>query len=62
MWLFNLGVALGQVDRKLAEEIRKLMSREDASRFPSEWDPSKDSQVDNVIYSKYRTELYGVLV
>eukprot|EP00973_Karenia_brevis_P092119 12410835-Karenia_brevis.AAC.1 len=62
MWMFNLGVALGQVDSRLAEEVRKLMSREDASRFPNDWDPSKDSQVDNVIYHKYKTAMYRVLV
>eukprot|EP00973_Karenia_brevis_P095618 12428219-Karenia_brevis.AAC.1 len=38
------------------------MSREDASRLPCDWEPSKDSQVDHVIYSKYKTEMYGVLV
>eukprot|EP00973_Karenia_brevis_P087017 12068536-Karenia_brevis.AAC.1 len=46
MWMFNLGVALSQVDSKLGEEVRNLMSREDAKSFPHDWDPSKDEQVD----------------
>eukprot|EP00973_Karenia_brevis_P046720 6483031-Karenia_brevis.AAC.1 len=36
--------------------------REDTSKFPSDWDPSNDMLVDRVIYDKYKTELYGVLV
>eukprot|EP00973_Karenia_brevis_P007331 992145-Karenia_brevis.AAC.1 len=36
--------------------------REDASRFPSDWDPANDASVDRVIHDKYKTELYGVLV
>eukprot|EP00973_Karenia_brevis_P062583 8701636-Karenia_brevis.AAC.1 len=36
--------------------------REDASRFPSDSDPASDISVDKVIYDKYKTGLYGVLV
>eukprot|EP00973_Karenia_brevis_P053004 7368318-Karenia_brevis.AAC.1 len=36
--------------------------REDASRFPSDWDPASDISVDKVKYDKHKTELYGVLV
>eukprot|EP00973_Karenia_brevis_P002963 403806-Karenia_brevis.AAC.1 len=50
MWMFNLGVALGQVDSGLAEEIRKLMRREDIRRFPSEWNPKEDVEVDQVVH------------
>eukprot|EP00973_Karenia_brevis_P062973 8753082-Karenia_brevis.AAC.1 len=59
MWMFNLGVAVSQADSKSGEEVRKLMNREDASRFPSDWDPSKAEQVDQAIYQNYKSELYG---
>eukprot|EP00973_Karenia_brevis_P071030 9868469-Karenia_brevis.AAC.1 len=42
MWIFNLEVALGQVDSNLAQEVSKVLMREDASRFPSDWDPASD--------------------
>eukprot|EP00973_Karenia_brevis_P086418 11983067-Karenia_brevis.AAC.1 len=28
-WMFNLKVSLGQVDNRLAEEVNKILSRED---------------------------------
>eukprot|EP00973_Karenia_brevis_P075914 10547212-Karenia_brevis.AAC.1 len=62
MWMFNLGVALSQVDSMLGEEVRKLMSRGDAKSCPGDWDPSKDDQVGFAIYQKHKSELYGVLV
>eukprot|EP00973_Karenia_brevis_P025049 3453419-Karenia_brevis.AAC.1 len=46
MWIFNLKVALGQVDSDLAQEVSKIPMREDASRFPSDWDPANDASVD----------------
>eukprot|EP00973_Karenia_brevis_P047404 6581538-Karenia_brevis.AAC.1 len=49
MWIFNLGVVLGQVDGDLAEEVRRLMSREDTRRFPDEWNPKEDVEVDQVV-------------
>eukprot|EP00973_Karenia_brevis_P034931 4819670-Karenia_brevis.AAC.1 len=61
-WMFNFGIVLGQVDGELAEEVRKLMSREDTKRFPDEWNPKYDFEVDRVVCNKYKTELYGVLV
>eukprot|EP00973_Karenia_brevis_P066831 9290297-Karenia_brevis.AAC.1 len=33
MWMFNFGVELRQVDSQLVEEIRRLISREDACCF-----------------------------
>eukprot|EP00973_Karenia_brevis_P049041 6802003-Karenia_brevis.AAC.1 len=60
-WLFNVKVSLGQVDQGLAEEINKVLSREDRKRFPPDWDPAKDDQVDKGIYDKYHMELYGIL-
>eukprot|EP00973_Karenia_brevis_P040282 5564245-Karenia_brevis.AAC.1 len=46
MWMSNLGVALGQVDSQFAEEIRRLISREDARRLPNNWNPKEDVEVD----------------
>eukprot|EP00973_Karenia_brevis_P023286 3206505-Karenia_brevis.AAC.1 len=62
MWMFNFTVALGQVDGKLSDEVRKLINREDLGKLPDSWDPSSDSGIDLEIYRKYKTELYGVLV
>eukprot|EP00973_Karenia_brevis_P094362 12422085-Karenia_brevis.AAC.1 len=62
MWSFNLKVALGQVDSKLAEEVSKILAREDTSKFPIDWDLANDLLLYKVIYDKYKTELYGVLV
>eukprot|EP00973_Karenia_brevis_P085126 11815619-Karenia_brevis.AAC.1 len=33
-WLFNIKVSLGQVDQGLAEEVNKILTREDRKRFP----------------------------
>eukprot|EP00973_Karenia_brevis_P088596 12285010-Karenia_brevis.AAC.1 len=46
MWVFNLKVAIGQVDSSLAQEVSKILMREDASKFPSDWDPARDTSVD----------------
>eukprot|EP00973_Karenia_brevis_P002829 384037-Karenia_brevis.AAC.1 len=62
MWMFTLGVVLGQVDGDLADEVRNIMSREDTRMSPNEWDPKDDIEVDGVVYQKYKTELYGVSV
>eukprot|EP00973_Karenia_brevis_P002376 319598-Karenia_brevis.AAC.1 len=57
----NLGVAIGEVDKELAEEIRKLVARDDVKRFQDDWNPQEDLEVDKVVYDKYSIELYGVL-
>eukprot|EP00973_Karenia_brevis_P054265 7539389-Karenia_brevis.AAC.1 len=62
MWMFNFTVALGQVDAKLSDEVRKLINREDLGKLPDSWDPSRDVGIDSEIYRKFKTELYGVLV
>eukprot|EP00973_Karenia_brevis_P095367 12427003-Karenia_brevis.AAC.1 len=38
------------------------MGRDDINGLPSELDPSKDAQLNQDIYEKYKSELYGVLV
>eukprot|EP00973_Karenia_brevis_P021937 3017255-Karenia_brevis.AAC.1 len=61
MWMFNSTVAIGQVDGKLSDEIRKLINRNDLGKLPESWDPAEDSGIDPDIYTKFKTELYGVL-
>eukprot|EP00973_Karenia_brevis_P049572 6879849-Karenia_brevis.AAC.1 len=62
MWTFNFFVALGQVDSKLSDGTRKLVGRDDINGLPSDWDPSNDMQLNQDIYEKHKSELYGVLV
>eukprot|EP00973_Karenia_brevis_P082117 11385499-Karenia_brevis.AAC.1 len=50
MWMFNFTVALGQVDNKSSDEVRKLINRDDLSILPDTWDPSKDSGLDEEVY------------
>eukprot|EP00973_Karenia_brevis_P034949 4821220-Karenia_brevis.AAC.1 len=46
MWILHVGVAPGQVDSKLAEERSRLISRETSGKFPDDWDPKEDMEVD----------------
>eukprot|EP00973_Karenia_brevis_P081973 11364529-Karenia_brevis.AAC.1 len=46
MWMFNFTVALGQVDSRLSDEVRKLVNRDDLSTLPDTWDPAKDPKLD----------------
>eukprot|EP00973_Karenia_brevis_P075378 10472122-Karenia_brevis.AAC.1 len=61
MWMFNFTVAIGQVDGKLSDEIRKLINRSDLGKLPESWDPSGDPGIHSDTYTKFKTELYGVL-
>eukprot|EP00973_Karenia_brevis_P034684 4786396-Karenia_brevis.AAC.1 len=45
-WIFHVGVALGQVDSNLADEISRLIRRESRRKFPDDWDPKEDMEVD----------------
>ena len=56
-WVFDLGVAIGRVDRKLADELERLVIRVKEEK----WDPVLDSEVDQELYEKYTGEIYGVL-
>ena len=58
MWMFHFLVALGRVDGRLATEIRKLLPRV----LDDKWNPTQDNELDQEIYTKYKEELYGVLV
>ena len=56
-WVFDLGVAIGRVDRRLADELERLVIREKEDK----WDPVLDPEVDRELYEKYTGEVYGVL-
>eukprot|EP00973_Karenia_brevis_P018899 2590723-Karenia_brevis.AAC.1 len=58
----NLGVAIGSVDRKFAEEIKSLIKRDDNKKIPEDWEPRVDRIIDRETYKRYNAELYGVLV
>eukprot|EP00973_Karenia_brevis_P095839 12429310-Karenia_brevis.AAC.1 len=60
--MFNIEVALGQVDGELSHMVRDIIRRDDIQKFPDTWNPRDNHLIDRVIYEKYRRELYGVLV
>eukprot|EP00973_Karenia_brevis_P018654 2558343-Karenia_brevis.AAC.1 len=60
--MFDIKVAIGQVDRDLVNEISKIIPRDDKGRFSEMWDPAGDPEVPHDIYGKYNTQLYGLLV
>eukprot|EP00973_Karenia_brevis_P046401 6433833-Karenia_brevis.AAC.1 len=43
-WMFDLKVAVGQVDWDLVNEISKTIRRNDNNRFSERWDPAGDSE------------------
>eukprot|EP00973_Karenia_brevis_P043259 5994792-Karenia_brevis.AAC.1 len=51
LWMFNLGVAIGTVDRKLAEEIKSLIKRDDNKKIPEDCDPRVDRIIDRETYN-----------
>ena len=62
-WLFDLLVAIGQVDKDLVSLLRDVME-EDYIRevSPEDWKPEMDNKLDLRIYSKFKEELFGLLV
>eukprot|EP00973_Karenia_brevis_P092596 12413164-Karenia_brevis.AAC.1 len=44
-WMFDLRTALGQADKGLAEEVAKIIQKDDDKKLPEEPDPSKDPKV-----------------
>eukprot|EP00973_Karenia_brevis_P095829 12429281-Karenia_brevis.AAC.1 len=52
-WMFNLEVALGQIDRELQQLVREVIRRDDIQRFPDSWNPKEDHLIDRVVYDKY---------
>ena len=56
-WLFDLNVAIGQVDKELAGELERLLKTPDQDK----WKPEEDRFLKEDLYDKYKSELYGVL-
>ena len=56
-WLFDLNVAIGQIDKELAGELERLMKTIEQDK----WKPEEDRFLNRDLYSKYKSELYGIL-
>ncbi len=56
-WLFDLNVAIGQIDKELAGELERLLKTTEQDK----WKPEEDIFLKRDLYSKYKSELYGVL-
>ena len=60
-WRFDVLVAIGQIDRKLAEELGLLVK----NGLIDKWDPSYDKgltpNTGQKLHDKYKGELFGVL-
>ena len=61
-WLFDLMVPLGQVDQDLGREVQRVLSAGTGEKSADKWDPIDDGGVDLGIYTKFASELYGLLV
>ena len=55
--MFDLSVAIGQVDKELAGELERLVKTSDQDK----WRPEEDRFLRRDLYDKYKSELYGVL-
>ena len=56
-WMFDLGVAIWQVDKELSGELDKLSKPEQGYK----WDPHMDDAVTQELQGICKAELYGVL-
>ena len=56
-WLFDSNVAIGQIDKELAGELERLMKTTEQDK----WKPEEDRFLKRDLYSKYKSELYGIL-
>ena len=56
-WLFDLNVAIGQVDKELAGELERLLKTTEQDK----WKPEGDRFLRRDLYNKYKSELYGIL-
>ena len=62
-WLFDLTVALGQLDSDLQFAVRHLTENEEMRKMTLEsWDPFRGNAITKDLYEKYRSDLYSVLV
>jgi hypothetical protein len=56
-WMFDVMVAIGQVDNELAKELKGVLSR----GLDEKWNPEEDQSIDKRTYEKYTAELYGIV-
>jgi len=57
-WLFDLLVAIGQIDGTLYDSLKDMLYR----ARDEEFDPASYEGVNHQLYEKYKSELYGVVV
>ena len=57
-WIFDLLVAIGQVDDRLAVALKQIMKKDalDVEQFV----PGIEDWIDQALYDKYRSESYGI--
>ena len=60
-WLFELLVAIGQVDKELVADLNKILVKERQTGEIQSW-KAEDDGISLDRYDKYSGELYGVLV
>ena len=60
-WLFELFVAIGQINSRLARDLRALVKK-GCVGDPMEWNACDDDSIDQEIYEEFNQELYGLLV
>jgi len=56
-WLFDVVTQIGQIEPKLAHDMRSICSRE----LDENWNPNSATYLDRPTYLKYREELYSCL-
>jgi hypothetical protein len=56
-WMFDLMVAIGQVDNELAKEVKGILAR----GLDEKWNPETDADIQVWTYEKYTAELYGII-
>ena len=64
VWKFDLGIALGQVDKPLSDELDRWFRAVNEDEPAVKWDPVKHNSgmLDLRIWQKFSSELYAVLV
>ena len=57
-WQFDVLVAICQFDDALGSTLKGILAR----KHDESWNPRSDNTIDQAIYQKYASELYGVIV
>ena len=60
-WMFDLLVALGTIDKDLSRELKSLLTRDLGNVTPERWESLNDLDLNQGIYDKYTSELFGVI-